>query len=201
MTHLKEVFKRDWNNKLEAANKEFQDYKNTDKLMFLQQAGSKLFSAVENYLMYKYNKRVRSYNDLQVVVRNNQDDLYLLSQAAQLHYFFYNADLQMTRYDAESIYKGVRQKFIGKLKILDIQNLPSGGFDDVVAGNIIITIENTKNNSGRIKIQNFQTKKILFIPLEKVTSNTNLTVNINLNPINSKVIGRIQANKIKELIF
>jgi len=28
-------------------------------------------------------------------------------------------------------YKGVRQKFIGKLKILDIQNLPSGGFDDV----------------------------------------------------------------------
>ncbi len=36
-------------------------------------------------------------------------------------------------------YRGVREKFIGKYNILDIENLPSGAFDNVVAGNIIIT--------------------------------------------------------------
>ena len=112
MNHWKQIFKRDWKSKLEEAEKEFQSYKQSDKLIYLQQAGNKLFSVVENFLMYKYNRRVRSYKDLQVLISNNQDDLYLLSQAVQLHYFFYNADLQMSRYDAEALYNGIKQNIL-----------------------------------------------------------------------------------------
>jgi hypothetical protein len=59
-----------------------------------------LFSVVENVLMLKFEKRVRSYAQLRELVKNDSDVLKLRTAAAQLHYFFYNADLHIDRYDA-----------------------------------------------------------------------------------------------------
>ena len=116
MNHWKEIFKRDWKSKLEEAEKEYQLYKQTDKLIYLQQASNKIFSVVENYLMYKYNKRVRSYGEVQALVMHNRLDFQLLAKAAQLHYFYYNADLQMNRYDAVAIYQEVKANILARLK-------------------------------------------------------------------------------------
>ena len=105
----KETFLEDVKNKIEYAEKEYDNYIVTGHIIHLQQAGNKLFSAVENYLMLKYDRRVKSYVKVQALSTNNADRL-LLSEAVQLHYFYYNAELQMDRYDAEVIYNEVKNK-------------------------------------------------------------------------------------------
>jgi hypothetical protein len=104
------VFKEDTKNKLDYGDKEYKMYKRTGDLIYLQQAGNKLFSAVENYLMIKYKKRVRSYQSLLKQIEKDKTDRELLTQTVQLHYFFYNADLQMDRYTAEILYKDNARK-------------------------------------------------------------------------------------------
>jgi len=91
----------DVKNKLKAANLEFKQYKQTSSIIYLQQAGGKIFSVVENYLMVKHDYRARSYADLYEKIKSNSHDLLLLKDAFQLHKFFYNGDLQMPVYQAE----------------------------------------------------------------------------------------------------
>ena len=69
----KKIFKEDMLQKLNESKEEFKRYKSTKKVVYLQQAGNKLFSVVENYLMIKYNVRVVSYRELKNVV-NDKDE-------------------------------------------------------------------------------------------------------------------------------
>lgn len=112
----KKGFKQDINNKLAFATKEYNSYTLTDNVIFLQQAGNKLFSAVENYLMIKYNHRVKSYAQILQLVKNNKNDTVLLIQAVQLHYFFYNADLYSDRYTIEIVFKIVMSKMKSRME-------------------------------------------------------------------------------------
>lgn len=114
--HWKEVFKRDFGTKIKESNKEFKLYKKTDKIIYLQQACNKIFSAVENFLMHKYSQRHRNYSAVREMVSSNQSDYDLLIDANQLHRFYYNAELQMDRYDAEAIYKRVYVDLKNKLR-------------------------------------------------------------------------------------
>ena len=107
-THWKHLFRKDIESKIRVAEQEYQRYHQTRKVIYLQQAGNKMFSAVENFLMLKYNRRARSYQELARLVRNNKNDRILLKLAATLHYFFYNGELQMLRWEAESNYREVR---------------------------------------------------------------------------------------------
>lgn len=94
-------FKKDIAVKFEASNKEFKQYKKTGSIIYLQQAGEKLFSAIENYLMLKHDYCARGYADLYGKVKNNKFDLSLLKDAFQLHKFFYNGDFHIPVYQAE----------------------------------------------------------------------------------------------------
>lgn len=107
-------FKIDIKEKLKYSEKEYNEYKNTGYIIYLQQAGNKLFSVVENWLMLKYNKRVRSYKALLMNIDKN--DKILLTQASQLHYFFYNGDLQMSKEEAEIIYENMLSKMKNRVK-------------------------------------------------------------------------------------
>ena len=112
----KKAFKKDIKVKLDYANREYKKYRTEGNLIYLQQAGNKLFSAVENYLMIKYGKRVRNYAKLLNMVNSNKNDSRLLTQAVQLHYFFYNADLHMDRYTAEVIFLDVYNKLKNRIR-------------------------------------------------------------------------------------
>jgi hypothetical protein len=104
------VFRRDIAQKCIEAKREFSMYKKSENAIYLQQAGNKLFSVVENVLMLKLGKRVRSYAQLRELVKNDNAALKLLTDAAQLHYFFYNADLHIDRYEAEVYYQSVLER-------------------------------------------------------------------------------------------
>lgn len=108
-------FEIDFKNKLNLAKQEYQTFVTTQHIIYLQQAGNKIFSAIENYFMLKYNKRVRSYKQLQELVKQNKQDFELLRNAVQLHYFFYNCEAQMNRLDAEYLFEKVLQDFESQL--------------------------------------------------------------------------------------
>lgn len=104
------VFKKDIKQKLLCAEKEYFQYKQTGYIIYLQQAGNKLFSVVENWLMLKYKKRVRGYQELVNIISQNNNDSFLLAQSVQLHYFFYNGELQMSKQEAEILFKNISRK-------------------------------------------------------------------------------------------
>lgn len=103
----KTEFQTDIQENVKQAKAEYQQFVKTQHIIYLQQAGNKLFSAIENYLMLKYNKKVRSYKQLQALVKQDPTDFKLLRNAVQLHYFFYNREAQMDRLDAENLFEEV----------------------------------------------------------------------------------------------
>ena len=98
------VYLSDIHNKLIESKNEYNKYKQLNKIVFLQQAGNKLFSVVENFLMIKYKQRVVSYQNLRDLVRNNSFDRRLLSKVAQLHYFYYENIIRGEPEEFEDIY-------------------------------------------------------------------------------------------------
>lgn len=114
--HWKDIFRKDIESKITVAEQEYQKYKDTKKMIYLQQAGNKIFSAVENYLMIKYNKRTKNYYSISKLVENNKDDKALLRLASRLHYFFYEGELQMFKWEAEGYYKDVRDTLKNRMR-------------------------------------------------------------------------------------
>lgn len=114
--HWKDVFRRDYQSKVTESRKEYNKFRQTNQIIHLQQACNKLFSAVENYLMLKYSQRHTNYQRVRDMVSSNAHDLLLLTEANQLHRFYYNAELQMDRYDAETLYKNTLTKFMNRLR-------------------------------------------------------------------------------------
>lgn len=100
-------------------------------------------------------------------------------------------------------YKGTRKKIID-LDILTLESLPSGGFEQVVAGNIILLMRKSKRAKKAITSRNFYSKEELTIPIESVVSNTNLTININRDPKSGEVVNEISKKKkyfLKDICF
>lgn len=115
MLDWKEKFKIDYLNKFKYSKLEFDKYKETSHIIYLQQACNKLFSSVENYLMYKYNRKVTSYQQLRDIINNNENDKILLSLANSLHVFFYNGEVYMNRVEIEDTYMLVYNKMKNRL--------------------------------------------------------------------------------------
>ena len=110
----KSYFKKDINMKLSESKREYDKYNSTGSIIYLQQASNKLFSVVENYLMIKYDNRVKSYKKLYLMT--NHADKQILFEANQLHRFFYNGDLQMETFEAKRLYMIVYNKIKQRVK-------------------------------------------------------------------------------------
>ena len=110
------IYSKDISEKLKESKKEFDLYKSTNRVVYLQQAGNKLFSVVENFLMLKYKTRVMNYQELRNLVKNNTFDRRLLSKVAQLHYFFYQNRTMGEPVEFEDIYLEVYEIMKGRIK-------------------------------------------------------------------------------------
>lgn len=96
-------------------------------------------------------------------------------------------------------YAGIRKEIIGKYTILDIENLPEGSFDQVVAGNIILIVEKTENNKDNIIIKNFHSGEILSLSITSIVDDPNLTININTKTKSSQITDKVDHKKILKL--
>lgn len=82
---------------------EFEEYKRTGDIVFLQQAGEKLFNALENYIQYVQITRYASYYEMHLNVKEKPLKK-LLYDAKRLHQFFYNGELEISKDYAEEEY-------------------------------------------------------------------------------------------------
>lgn len=103
----KQNFCHDIKSKLKESQKEYKQYKRTGYIIYLQQASNKIFSAIENYLMVKYHRRVFSYRELSELTSKNKFDKDMLLDAKQVHRFYYNGRLQMSESEAEDYYNSL----------------------------------------------------------------------------------------------
>jgi hypothetical protein len=111
----KRIFRKDLSEKLKESKVEYDRYKTTNRVVFLQQAGNKLFSVVENWLMVKHNKRVRSMAELRALVKNNTYDRRLLSKVSQLHYFYYENVVRGEPEEFDDIYMEIYEIMKGRI--------------------------------------------------------------------------------------
>ena len=100
---------------LEYSQKEYALYKKTQEIVYMQQAGEKLFNAIENYIQFKYKNQARSFFELKNLVRDKSLKN-LLYSAKSLHQFFYNGELEMDVADVEELYLDVLKQFLTILK-------------------------------------------------------------------------------------
>jgi hypothetical protein len=112
----KDVFKQDIKNKLIISKQEYDIYKKTNQIVYLQQAGNKLFSVVENWLMLKYKTKVSNFQDLRNLTNNNKNDRRLLSKVARLHYFFYQGEIMGEPVEFADIYEEVYEIMKRRIK-------------------------------------------------------------------------------------
>lgn len=95
-------------------------------------------------------------------------------------------------------YKGTRDLIL-KRDILLLESLPSGGFEQVVAGNIILSVINREATQNQIISRNFYSREILKIHRGTVLAHSALQININRNPIASLLIDKINRTKSLQL--
>ena len=91
-------------------------------------------------------------------------------------------------------YKGTREKILQREVVL-LENMPAGGFDAVVAGNIILSVANRKPSKTQIRARNFYTREELFIPLASIRKHEVYQININRSPGASRLIEKINERK------
>ena len=111
----KQVFTKDIQSKVKESKKEYKQYKGTGYIIYLQQASNKLFSAVENYLMLKYNRRVETSKALSMLIGKDKPDQRLFRDARQIHKFYYNGRLAMSEEDAVGYYHQIYSELKSRL--------------------------------------------------------------------------------------
>ncbi|MFT7616097.1 MAG: hypothetical protein ACI8Y7_000926 [Candidatus Woesearchaeota archaeon] len=100
-----QMYTSDIKEKFQESQQEFIQFQKTQRAVFLQQAGNKLFSVVENHLMLKHGKLARSYQHLKEIIKDDTEDRILLADVARLHFFFYQNELAGDIDDFEFLYE------------------------------------------------------------------------------------------------
>ena len=112
------VIKENMKNMIKYSKQEFQTYKSTKDIVYLQQAGEKLFNALESYLSFIYKTRVEYYQQLRLMIKE-KSVVKLLYDARDLHRFFYHGTNEMIEQDAVELYESVLGRIENRIKNLN----------------------------------------------------------------------------------
>ena len=104
-----EAVKQNMENMIKFSKSEYTKYKSTKNIVYLQQSGEKLFNALESYIEFINKIQVSSYYELKNLIKE-KSLRNLLYDARNLHRFFYSAELEMNKEDAEELYLNVRSR-------------------------------------------------------------------------------------------
>ena len=112
-----EAVKQNMLNMIKASKQEFEKYKSTKDIVLLQQAGEKLFNALENYIQFVNKIEAFSFYGIKTIVKEKslRDLLY---DARDLHRFFYRGENEMNEEDAEDLYVNVKNRIEERIKRL-----------------------------------------------------------------------------------
>jgi len=102
---------------IKYSKSEFQQYKRTKNIIYLQQAGEKLFNALENYIQYINKIQARNFYEVKNLIKEKTLRI-LLYDAKNLHIFFYNGELEMNEEDVVDLYESVLKRTESRIKRL-----------------------------------------------------------------------------------
>jgi len=93
------VVKENMKNMIKYSKQEFNTYKSTKDIVYLQQAGEKLFNALENYIQFINRVEAFSFYGIKNLIKEKSLRR-LLYDGKDLHRFFYRGENEMTVDDA-----------------------------------------------------------------------------------------------------
>ena len=112
-----EAVKQNMLNMIKASKQEFDRYKSTKDIVLLQQAGEKLFNALENYIQFVNKNMAGSFYEIKGLIKEKSLRK-LLYDAKDLHIFFYRGELEMNKEDVIDLYLNVRNRIEERIKRL-----------------------------------------------------------------------------------
>lgn len=113
-----EAIKENMYNMLKYSKEEYDRYKKTDNVVWLQQAGEKLFCVMGCYIQYMHSMKVESFTELKSLIRERPLRR-LLYNARDLHKFFYNQNDFMNAEDADELYLDTYNKVKSRIDRID----------------------------------------------------------------------------------
>ena len=113
-----EAVKENMYRMMKYSKEEHAKFKSTDNVVWLQQAGEKLFCALENYIQYLHQIQTGSFEETKNLVREKALRN-LLYRARDLHRFFYNERNEMNIEDADELYEEVYKKVKARIDRID----------------------------------------------------------------------------------
>ncbi len=111
----KTIVKKNMKNMLQWSKIEYDKFKEKREIIHLQQAGEKLFNAIELYLSYISGYRFDTHGAPYQVIREKKL-LELLNDANTLHQFFYNAENRASIEFIEEKYKNVWNRIYQRIE-------------------------------------------------------------------------------------
>ena len=112
------ILKENMKSMLKYSKSEYNKYKSTENIIYLQQAGEKLFNVIENYVGVINNIQIQNFQDALQRTFKEKPLQNLLYDARNLHRFFYNSTNEYTIEKAEEIYKSVLERIENRIKNL-----------------------------------------------------------------------------------
>ena len=111
------VVKENMLSMLKYSKSEFNKYKSTRNIIYLQQSGEKLFNALENYIQFINKIESFSFAGIKSIIKERSLRI-LLYDARNLHRFFYKGENEMNIEDAEILYMNVKERLESRIRNL-----------------------------------------------------------------------------------
>jgi len=103
---------------LKHSKLEYTQYEKTGEIVYLQQAGEKLFNAFSRYLEIKYNVITTNHDDIRMLSTRDQRNFDLMSKMDALHEFFYHGGMSEAHGYAKKTYNEVVKSLENRINAL-----------------------------------------------------------------------------------
>lgn len=109
------IVKENMLNMLKYSKLEYKQYKSTKNIIYLQQAGEKLFNVLEGYLSYINSVRIEYFQQAMGLIKE-KSLIKLLYDARDLHKFFYHGINERREEDADILYNSVLDRIETRIR-------------------------------------------------------------------------------------
>ena len=108
------IVKENMLNMLKYSKEEYKQYKSTKNIIYLQQAGEKLFNVIEGYLSFINKVRIEYFQQARGLIKE-KSLAKLLYDTRDLHRFFYHGTNERLESEANELYQSVLNRIENRI--------------------------------------------------------------------------------------
>ena len=111
------VVKENMSSMLRYSKEEYKQYKLSKNIIYLQQAGEKLFNVIEGYLSFVNKVRIEYFQQARGLIKE-KTLAKLLYDSRDLHRFFYHGTNERLEFEADELYQSVLKRIEERIRRL-----------------------------------------------------------------------------------